>query len=305
MDVSRNRKTEKDAKKEQFCPMCGNHEVTESVCFEEMTVGFCPRCSSGMVIEIKGETHDEHHADDYSARYEQERLASKASACWDLVFERTQGLREVESILDIDCGEGAFLDLAKRAGLHTAGIEISPHAALVAVQKGHEIFCNSVEEASFPPGVRFDIITMWDILEHLHQPNQALRNVFVSIAPGGRLFIATPMIGSVYDRLGILLHRLSGGRFNQLLRMCWSREHLFRFDREDACQVLRSIGFANVKVVPLLLLSLKPDTYAGGKILHGWTGHHTFDRFISICGVWLAKFFRLHNKILIEAVRGG
>lgn len=296
---------EKDAKNEQFCPMCGNHEVTERVRFEEMTVGFCPRCGSGMVIGIKGETHDKHHANDYSARYEQERLASKASACWELVRQRTQDLRGVESILDIGCGEGAFLDLAKRAGLRTAGIEISPHAALVAVQKGHEIFCNSVQEAPFPPGILFDVITMWDILEHLRQPNQALRNVFVSLAPRGRLFIATPMMGSIYDRLGILLHRLSGGRFNQLLRMSWDRNHLFRFDSVGTCEVIRFIGFANVKAAPLLLLSLKPDTYAGGKVLPSWTGHRTFDRLISIVGVWLAKFFRLHNKILIEAVRGG
>jgi len=242
--------------------------------------------------------------DDYSARYAEEFQEEKIGSCWRLLRERTEDLRGIKNILDIGCGSGAFLDLAKEEGLCTAGLEIAPTAALAAVRKGHEIYCNSVEIEAFPSGCQFDLIVMWDILEHLTHPHLALGNAFELLAPGGRLFILTPMMGSIFDRWGIKLARLSGTRLNQLLRMCWSRDHLFRFHPSGIGQVLRSLGFTQVKVGEILLLSLKADRYAGGRILQSWTGYRFLDRLLSRLGVKLVQALRINNKILIEAARG-
>ncbi len=286
------------------CGLCESREVAESVRLTEMSIGICPRCNSGMILGKKTATNGTGIAVDYSARYAEELQEEKADSCWRLLRERTEDLLGINNILDIGCGSGAFLDLAKDRGLCTAGLEIAPAAALAAVRKGHEIYCNSIEKEAFPPGCRFDLIVMWDILKHLTNPHLALVNAFELLAPGGRLFILTPLMGSLFDRWGIKLARLSGARLNQLLHMCWSRDHLFRFHPGGIGQVLRSLGFARVKAEEVLLLSLKVDRYAGGRILRSWTGYPFLDRLFSRLGVQLVQTLRINNKILVEAVRG-
>jgi SAM-dependent methyltransferase len=283
------------------CGLCESQEVAEIIRLAEMRIGICRHCHSGMVLGMETAISGTGGADDYSARYIEEFQEEKPESCWRLLRERTDGLRGIKNILDIGCGAGAFLDLAKEKGLSTAGLEIAPTAALAAVRKGHEIFCNSVEKEAFPPGCQFDLIVMWDVLEHLTNPRLALGNAFALLAPRGRLFILTPMMGSVFDRWGIKLARLSGARLNQLLRICWSQYHLFRFHPCGIGHVLRCLGFTQVKDDQVLLLSLKADRYAGGRILHSWTGSPFWDRQISKLGVKLVQALRINNKLLIEA----
>ena len=209
------------------CILCGRPEVPLLVKFRNLTVGRCPHCQAAMVLAIDAE--GEPDADDYSARYEQERHNHKAGLCWDLLRRHTNGLDGVQSVLDIGCGEGEFLDLAKEAGLRTAGMDLSPEAVTIAALRGHQIFRHSATELLFPTRARFDVITMWDLLEHLTHPGRSLKLAYELLAPRGRLFVVTPMMGSIFDRVGLASHRMSLGRFDRLLKMCWTTEHLTRF----------------------------------------------------------------------------
>jgi SAM-dependent methyltransferase len=238
---------------------------------------------------------------DYAARYEAERSRSKSLMCWTLFQRKIAQHQKVQSILDIGCGEGSFLNYPRQAGMRTAGIEISVRAAAVAVQAGHEILCGSVPEVAFPEHNAFDAVVMWDTLEHLRFPGQALLDAFRYLRPSGAFFATVPMMGSIYDRLGLAAHTLSGGRFDQLVRMCWSRDHLFRFTPAGMKMALRAIGFGDVQTESTLLLSLENENYAGGAILPSWSGNRTLDRAISVFGVRLATVLRLHNKMIIVA----
>lgn len=288
----------------QRCHLCGRATVTGAVSFDDMAVGVCSSCGSGMVCGQGNGRPGAVEAEDYSARYERERTSGKPTMCWTQLQRRTAGLSGVRNVLDIGCGQGGFLDLARRAGLDTAGVEISRRAAAIAAAKGHRVFCRSVLDGPITEGERFDLVVMWDVLEHLPDPGQALRRAREVLAPGGRLFITTPMMGSVYDRYGVILHRLSRGSASQLLRMCWSRDHLFRFHPAGLSRTLRALGFDPVKAEPWLQLSLEPEYYAGGSVLKSWTGRPRLDGLISRFGVAAAKALQLHNKVLIEAQRG-
>lgn len=281
------------------CPLCERSDVQLLICFDDFEVGHCNGCGAAMVITAKG-----NNAEDYTERYEGEMLDSKARTCWDLLETQTDSFRGILSLLDIGCGRGTFLDITRDHGLETAGIELASDAASHAKSKGHEVLCGSATEVKFTDSVYFDIVTLWDLLEHLDNPRQALLNAYDALAPGGRLFIVTPMMGSIYDMLGLWLFRLSGERVVTLVRMCWSSEHLFRFDAHGLVDVLLSMGYQDVYVEPILLLSLMPDRYAGGDILPSWTGLRAVDKFISRVGVWTVKKLHLYNKILVKAVKG-
>lgn len=257
-----------------------------------MVLGAAERVSGGDALE------------DASRRYEAERDPRKSSACWDLLRRDGPDLSQVRTIMDVGCGTGSFLDLARQSGLDTAGVEPAGRAAEASARKGHRVFRQSIQEP-LPQQNCFDIAVMWDVLEHLSNPGLALRNVAASLKPGGSLFILTTLAGSVYDRMGALLYHLSGGRTDRLLRMCWSYDHVFRYDPQGLCNTLRHMGFTHVWSQKTLLLSLRADTYAGGQLLASWTGRPAVDHVISRSGVLLAKALRLHNKVLVRACWGG
>jgi len=247
---------------------------------------------------------DTGHLDDASSRYEQELRPGKAETCLRIVEKAIGGYAGIHRLLDVGCGEGGFLDRVKARGIETAGIEISSRAAAGAREKGHEVFEGSVTQPLVPPGRKFDAITMWDILEHLNEPGMALHHLLAALRPGGRTFIVTPMMGSIYDRLGRAEYALSAGRHRRLLSMCFSRDHVFRFHPKGVAAALHQIGFRDVIVKPMMMLSLNSDAYAGGRLIKSWTGRSRVDQTISRMSVAFAKAARLRNKVLIQAVAG-
>lgn len=286
----------------EICGLCGAG-IRPLVQSRGMVIGRCQKCSCGIVVALPPGTATICY-EDYAERYENDLRTAKADSCYELLQIHANGLEGVTSVLDIGCGRGEFLDLAQRGGLRTAGVEISLDAATRAVMRGHEVLHGSATDTCFPAGVKFDAICMWDVLEHLDRPGDALRNTLSALAPNGRLFIATPMMGSIYDRVGVALHRLSGGRLDQLLRMCWSHDHLYRFDPRGLSETLCKIGYARATATRIHLLSLRDDVYAGGTILPFWTASSRLNRWFSVTGVQVSRILGLSNKVLVEA-RGG
>ena len=282
--------------------------MAREIVLTSLRVGICARCGCGRVLELFS-AEDEVDHDEYSRRYAEELRTGKAADCWRVFQENlpaSLGATAKEgsrSVLDVGCGEGAFLDLAQTTDWTTAGLEITPAAAKAARAKGHEIHCQSIEERGLEDDNRFDAVVLWDVLEHLEKPHRALLHSRDALAPDGTLMVLTPRMGSAFDRVGLLLFRLTGGRFRALLEMCWSHDHLFRFDAEGLRRALEQLGFQDVTARPLLLLSLRPENYAGGGILRSWTGIRGLDRLISRLGVATVKLLRLHNKVLVIARR--
>jgi 2-polyprenyl-3-methyl-5-hydroxy-6-metoxy-1,4-benzoquinol methylase len=109
--------------------------------------------------------------------------------------------RETPRILDIGCGTGLFLHLAQQRGMPARGIELSESAVAYGRERyGLDIQHGTLDTANLPERA-FDIITMWHVLEHLHDPVTALRLVEAALRPGGLLLIGVPNFGSIEARL--------------------------------------------------------------------------------------------------------
>jgi SAM-dependent methyltransferase len=100
-------------------------------------------------------------------------------------------------LLDFGCGGGVFLQRMHRQGWHVTGIDSSLDAARrVRTELGLRALAGSLPHANLDPE-SFDVITMWQSLEHVHDPREVVQQAFFLLAPGGKLLVSAPNIESL------------------------------------------------------------------------------------------------------------
>jgi len=134
-------------------------------------------------------------------------------------------------LLDIGCYTGVFLETAAGAGWQVEGIEPSWWAAEIARRAGPwEVQNCSLQEADLVSGT-LDVISMWDVIEHLPLPCEALDSCARVLRPGGVLAISTHLLDS-------LVPRLMGARYPFLMDM-----HPVHFTHRTIKLALANAGF--------------------------------------------------------------
>jgi SAM-dependent methyltransferase len=115
-------------------------------------------------------------------------------------FDRKRRVR----ILDIGCGDGLFFDALEEFG-EVEGLESS--AALVSPQAPYRSRIHIASfGTSFLPGKKYDLITMLDVLEHLSDPEGALRHAASMIAPAGALLVTVPAFRLLWTNHDVINH---------------------------------------------------------------------------------------------------
>ena len=99
-------------------------------------------------------------------------------------------------LLDIGCGNGDFLALAKEAGWNVFGCDPDPSARSIASQSGAEIRAGGAE-AWLESAGSFDAVTMSHVLEHVPDPVTTLQEVHALLRPGGFLYLELPNIEAI------------------------------------------------------------------------------------------------------------
>ena len=93
-------------------------------------------------------------------------------------------------MLDVGCSSGSVLQVAHAAGLEVYGVEPAPEAAATARKQGFDVFTGFLEDAAFPDH-HFDMVTLFEVIEHLAEPLPLAREVFRILKPGGIWVIGT------------------------------------------------------------------------------------------------------------------
>jgi 2-polyprenyl-3-methyl-5-hydroxy-6-metoxy-1,4-benzoquinol methylase len=135
------------------------------------------------------------------------------------------------SLLDIGCGDGAFLAIARDCGWRVLGVELDPAAAARAARRGLEVVQGDIGALDGHEG-RFDAVTLSHVIEHVHDPLHLLRACHRLLKPGGQLWLETPNI----DSCG---HRLYGSHWRGLE----APRHLVVFNATSLLAALRLSGF--------------------------------------------------------------
>jgi len=140
----------------------------------------------------------------YPKTYQEEMLriiaASKESAVMrlgiNMILKRRTPPKRIKTgkVLDVGCSNGSLLAALRERGWQVEGIEMDEVAAEYArSSRGLKVTQGSAEEA-LPgmPADSFDVVTMWHLLEHLHDPVGALGHVRRILKPGGILMLEVP-----------------------------------------------------------------------------------------------------------------
>lgn len=164
-------------------------------------------------------------------------------------FEHRCGLlpapAENGAVLDVGAATGLFVECARKRGWNATGIEPSAWAAAHAREvHGQPVVTGFLADQELPTG-SVEMVTLWEVIEHLPDPASELREIHRVLRQGGTLAISTPDAGSLVARL---LGRKWPG---------WRKipEHLFHFDRKSLTKLLTATGF-EVQVmhyVPLIV----------------------------------------------------
>ncbi len=148
----------------------------------------------------------------YPEQYHPYTRAIEDERSWFLRLDRRYGLRKrcavitrrvrgVGRLLDVGCATGIFLDGMRRLGWQVQGVELNPEIAAYARERlGLPVFAGTLEQAAFPSG-HFDLVTLWDVLEHVHDPKGALREIARILRPGGWLVLSLPDPDCIEARL--------------------------------------------------------------------------------------------------------
>ncbi len=143
-----------------------------------------------------------------------------------------------KQLLDLGCGNGAFLLQARNAGWAVVGVDFDSKAVEAARSQGLDIRLGGVGELD-PANEQFDVITLSHVIEHVHHPVELLQACYELLKPGGFLWLETPNIASEG-------HRLYGAAWRGLE----PPRHLVLFTLESMYNALSTAGFAEVEVQP-------------------------------------------------------
>lgn len=140
-------------------------------------------------------------------------------------------------LLDVGCAAGFSLEVARERGWDAHGIEISEFACNFARSTlGLNVSCGSLQEADLAPKT-FDVVTMWDYIEHCPDPARELTLANQLMKTRGLLALSTPDICS-------LPARTWGANWMGIKQ----GEHLFYFSPETITRLLRQSGFEVIRL---------------------------------------------------------
>jgi SAM-dependent methyltransferase len=165
---------------------------------------------------------------------------------WRRRLRQLEERAPVGSLLDVGCGDGLFLQVARAAGWSVEGIEFSPEGARrAALRLGRPVAVGDLAREKVLRGP-FDVATLWHVLEHLARPAAMLDAVRSRLRADGLIVVAVPNLHNLPMRIA---YRLARGRPLPLYEPGGREPHLSHFEPRTLTLALERRGFARVEVV--------------------------------------------------------
>ncbi len=274
------------------CPICKSELITAQLTAKDYTVSQndfsiwqCNACTARF-------TQDVPEQDAIGAYYASENYISHSdtkkgfiNSLYHLVRKRTLGAKRRlvinetgvtnGEILDIGCGTGAFLDSMKQADWKISGLEPDAIARTKAIEL-YNIHPQQSEELFELPAGTYNAISMWHVLEHVHELHDYIKQIGELLATNGKLLIAVPN----YTSKDAAIYKEHWAAYDV-------PRHLYHFSPQSMDKLLSMHGLKVTAVKPMwfdsFYVSMLSEQYKNGK---GNIIKAVFNGFISNLKAW-------------------
>ncbi|OIP33343.1 MAG: hypothetical protein AUK23_03170 [Deltaproteobacteria bacterium CG2_30_43_15] len=231
------------------CPLCESGKFKEVFFKNNYHIVKCIKCGLLFVNPMPSEKEiEKYYKEDF---YDEEKFVETTGKTFEYLHKSTQRradeykpfldyLKENApppgKLIDIGCGDGTFLELAKGCGWDVSGIEPSKRATTFCVEKGLNVFNQSYERVKFEDD-SFNVVTSFVLIEHLCEPKKLLSYMFKILKPGGVALITTCNIDS-YEA------KQKGVAWDNLIPPV----HLIYFSPKTLSRMIGKIGFKKIDI---------------------------------------------------------
>ena len=240
------------------CPICGDEKARSALEIPSTRMVRCRRCGLVYRPPVPPSGSSSPNAGGPADLEFEERVGERRSRHFRRFLD---GAGLPGKLLDVGCGYGLFLHLAREAGWESVGVDVDPQAVTYARDRLRvNALGGDLRDVRFPDG-SFDLVTLWNVLDHAPDPLDLLEEVRRVLKAGGRVFIRTPNATwqLLSFKLAGLLKRLGWGAvFDERLTFVF---HVTSFSRSTLRLLLERAGF-----VPLSIGNSRPiqgDPYLG------------------------------------------
>jgi len=220
------------------CPSCGNDKIKFFTRKNQHDIFCCKLCKLIFVWPLLQNTANIYSGDYFKGanngfgyvNYNQDKLAMLPT------FKRyldkiEEALPNRGNLLDVGAATGCFVKMAEDGGWKAEGLEISQYAVDQARKQNSNVRQGILSTADYQPE-SFDLVTLWDVIEHLSDPRSTISMIYNILKRGGAIAINTPDTSSFFAKLT--------GKYWHLLV---PPEHLICFNPFNLGDLLKRSGF--------------------------------------------------------------
>ncbi len=232
-----------------LCLICGSDKNKTVFNEEGVDIKKCLGCGHIFSTYIQEDFYNGYYPNDLSSvdhNWWQGAHKLMYEKFWNRLMKKNSG-----SLLDIGCGLGYFLEEISEIDKNKKWLLFGAETSISAVTFArnnlslNNIFLGPIENAPYSEKY-FDLITLWDLLEHLENPRRTLKKIIEILNDDGYLFIATPNIN--IQLFKARLKKLLNIGTNHCLEV---RDHLHNYSSHSLKRLLKESGFHTIEFIQL------------------------------------------------------
>jgi len=216
------------------CLLCGKAHLSS---VEKFSASFLVRCRScGFVFTERIPSFEELQKH-YSGYLSISTLSPITELRYNELLDEFEPFRKTNRILDVGCGNGLFLEVAKKRNWKVFGTEFTQENADRCREKNIEIFQGDITKNTFQKE-SFDVVVSFEVIEHINNPHSYSSSIRDLLRRGGLFYFTTPNFNA-------LNKFILGSKWN----IVEYPEHLCYFTKRTANRLLTANGFAKQKIL--------------------------------------------------------
>ncbi len=217
------------------CPLCTSEKLIKLRAYHEKKgLVRCGNCGFVFMERIPTAAELNDHYSVYAYEHAAE-ISPVTVKSYQRLLDEFEKFRSTNRILDAGCGQGFFLNEARKRGWEVYGTEYSERAVEICREKGIEMRTGALSENLFDPEF-FDVITSFEVIEHINNPLEEIKLIKRFLRPGGLFYCTTPNFNSVMRYY-----------LKENYNVIEYPEHLSYYTKRTLSKLLRGNGFKRIR----------------------------------------------------------